>query len=504
MRLGATSLASAVVLMAASARAQPEEHVGVPHAVEAPQNPDPGQPPGTEVPSTEPGESPDAELPGAAQPSEPPPAPQAPAATSEQEPKSPEAKQKSSDEQQTELARLDAQLTQAETSVDETPPLSLYGFSDFSFYKYFVHRGTPVRGILYDNSAFAVGNLNVYIAGELGSGWNSLAEIRFTYLPNGSREVGAGGVTRTDTEVIDYTNFGRTRRTGGLFIERAWLQYTADPLLIVRGGSWLTPYGIWNEDHGSPTIIPVVRPYVVGFELMPERQTGLQVRGTGYPTEALSLGYVLAVSNGRGPVQEYADLDENKAVTARLMGTYRALGQLEFGVSGYYGRYTDISQSAVANGSGVRIVDDVVEQYDELSLGVDARYTFHGFHSQAEFIVNDRAYTEEGRPERTATTFVPDNRRLGGYLITGYRFGWLGLMPYVTGEYFSFDNTLEPAAPASQLTTLVAALGLNSRPTHNVTLKVEGTMAWFYGDIPHGSSFEHPLGAVQAQVAWAF
>jgi hypothetical protein len=64
---------------------------------------------------------------------------------------------------------------------------------------------------------------------------------------------------------------------GGVEIERAWLEYSAHPLFTIRGGQWLTPYGIWIVDHGSPVIIGVRRPFVVGEALIPERQTGVQI-----------------------------------------------------------------------------------------------------------------------------------------------------------------------------------------------------------------------------------
>jgi hypothetical protein len=145
-----------------------------------------------------------------------------------------------------------------------------------------------------------------------------------------------------------------------------------------------------------------------------------------------------------------------------------------------------------------------VEQYDELSYGADLRYTNGGFHGQVEFILNERAYTDEGRAPRTAATFQPDNRRHGGYGVLGYRFDWMGLMPYVTGEYFALVNTLEPTRPPTNDVIRAVGVGLNSRPTHTVTLKLEGMAGTFGNDIPDGSAFTHPLGAIQAQAAWAF
>jgi hypothetical protein len=403
------------------------------------------------------------------------------------------------------MAQLDAEMGGAALADANSPSrLTLYGFTDIGFYKFFIRKGSPLGAILYPKSTFTVGNLNLYLAGELGDGWRSLAEVRFSYLPNGSRTVDASGVQRADTLVSDYTNMGRVRRTGSIMIERAWLEYAVNSKLTLRGGSWLTPYGVWNEDHGSPTIIPVSRPYVIGLELLPERQTGVLAFGNFFASDSVTLGYAVGVSNGRSPIGDFGDLDENKALTFRLNGTYRGTGVLSFGASSYVGRYTDVQQSISLDGGVTRIDETVTHQYDEVTFGLDARYTLGGFHAQSEFLVNDELYTEEGRPIRIGNVFQPDNRRYGAYAVVGYRFDWFGLMPFATAEYFSLINVVEPTRPPSTDVLMDFAVGLNARPTDNVTLKLEGNLGVFYVDDPEGSAFEHPVPAVQAQAAWAF
>jgi hypothetical protein len=383
--------------------------------------------------------------------------------------------------------------------------LALYGFADFGFYKLFMPKGSLLRTQLFGDSAFAVGNLNTYLSGELGGGWRSLMEIRFTYLPNGSRPITASGIERVSTAAQDYTNSGRVRNTGSIFIERAWIEYSASAALNLRGGSWLTPYGIWNEDHGSPTIIPVTRPYVIGLELLPERQTGLLLYGSFFASESVTLRYQLGLSNGRGPIQDYADLDENKAVTLRLQLHHHGAGDLDLGAAAYIGRYTDLDQLIRPNGNGVLGVEEqLLQRYDEASYALDARYVRGGLHLQTEFIMNEKAYADGGRPVRSATQFQPDDRRYGGYGLAGYRFDWLGIMPYLTGEYFSPINTFEPTRAATRDVFWDFGLGINSRPTTNVTLKLEGNLAVFDIENAKGSALEHPVLGVQAQVAWAF
>ncbi len=406
------------------------------------------------------------------------------------------------------LAELEApalETGEPMVSADQTlNGLSLYGFADFGFYKYFLPPGHLFGAQVYEDASFYVGNLNTYLAGELGGGWRSLAEIRFTYLPNGSRAFSATSIDRVGTTTQDYTNLGRARSTGSIFIERAWVEYSASNALNLRGGSWLTPYGIWNEDHGSPTIIPVTRPYVIGLEFLPERQTGLLLYGSFYASEAVTLGYHVGFSNGRGPVADYADMDDNKAVTLRFQLHHHGAGDLDLGAAAYAGRYSDLSQRVVVNGTSLALADDVRERFDELSWALDARYVRGGLHLQAELIMNERAYTEGGRPIRSGSEFQPDDRRYGGYAVAGYRFDWLGLMPYVTSEYFALKNVFDLTRPPDRVVAKHFGLGFNSRPTNNVTLKLEGHLAIFHIARPEGSVFEDPLFDLQGQIAWAF
>jgi opacity protein-like surface antigen len=433
-------------------------------------------------------------------------APSPPGAPNPPAPPNPPPAAPSIPEQSVSLADLDSQLgAEPLAAAEPARGLSVYGFADAGWHKYFLRPGSLLGANLYEDNTFLVGNVNVYLSGELGGGWRSLIEVRYTYLPNGSRVVGAAGVLRTSTDAADYTNVSLPRQTGSILIERAWIEYAASAGLSLRLGSWLTPYGIWNEDHGSPTIIPVSRPYVIGLEFLPERQTGLLLSGSAYLSDSLTLGYSLGLSNGRGPIQDYADLDENKAVTARLQLNHHGAGDLHLGAAAYLGRYTNLDQVVLPSADTYVIDDQIREQYDELSWALDARYLLGGLHLQSEFVLSQRKFTDRGRPLRTGSfEFQPDDRRLGGYLLAGYRFDWLGIMPYATAEFTSLLNYWETFRSPTRDVMTVYALGINSRPTTNVTLKLEGNLGLFHSEHPQGSGFEHPARAVQAQVAWAF
>ncbi|HSU41719.1 MAG TPA: hypothetical protein VLJ38_19205 [Polyangiaceae bacterium] len=378
--------------------------------------------------------------------------------------------------------------------------LNLYGFSDFTY-------STTFGRFDYaqTHSSFAVGKLNLYAGADLGDNWRALSEIRFMYLPNGTTPlVGANGSapTRIDTTVADYTDLGRPVRWGGISIERAWLEHTFHPAFTLRVGQFLTPYGIWNVDHGSPVIIGVRRPFIVGEALLPEHQTGLEAYGS-FNFGPSQIGYHLTLSNGRGPIDTYQDLDHNKAVGGRVFFKHDAsFGTLTIGASAYKGSYTDAhSEYGVSPAGDLVINNAVVQAYDELALAADVKWELGGLLVQSEAIMNDTAYNEPGRPTTFAFDggppgFMPDARRWGVYALAGYRTPLFGIMPFFGGEYYE-TGTHAFTPPAAAVWG-----GLNSRPTARVVLKAQFTHSWFNGKFP-GKDPGH-FNGLDLQAAWSF
>lgn len=388
---------------------------------------------------------------------------------------------------------LDALLASDSELPGDEYRLQLYGFTDFTF-----NQPLADQSFLSPYSTFWVGNFNLYIGSELGRNWRTLAEVRFTYLPHGQAPYVDTTQPRIDTQVGDYADYDRPMRWGGVEIERAWVEYTANNWLSVRAGQWLTPYGIWNVDHGSPVIVGVVRPYVVGDALFPERQTGIQFHG-GTQLGGTQLGYHLTVSNGRGPIDSYRDLDNNKALGWRLfMRNESSIGAISLGFSGYWGRFTDSLQEFVPDGEAFKLDYNVQTQFDELALAGDLKYEVGDYFLQSEVISNSSRFTEEGRP--VAPSFVPgapngfaaDMSRWGVYGLTGYRTPWLGIMPFAGAEYYRFGTSYFPLTAAWYV-------GLNVRPIPRVVLKAQYTHSWY----PDNEEFD---GArlLAFQAAWSF
>jgi hypothetical protein len=266
--------------------------------------------------------------------------------------------------------------------------------------------------------------------------------------------------------------------------------------LTLRFGQWLTPYGIWNVDHGSPTFIPTIRPYVVGEALFPERQTGLEAYGSTY-VDATQVGYHVTLSNGRGPMDAYQDLDDNKGFGGRLFVRNESLlGVLTLGVSGYYGNYTDRPAALTRFDPVEGLVpnDEITLRYDELALAADLKWEWRGWLLQSELIGSDIVYDDATRPIDAGLGgqppgFAADRRRLGAYALLGYRTPWLHTMPYFL--FSTYDN-----GQVSRVTGWIG--GLNVRPISQIVLKLEYSKIVFSGDDLPG------FQQLTTQVAWSF
>lgn len=387
------------------------------------------------------------------------------------------------------------------TSLDTD--LHVSGFLDFNVTRLIAAKSSVNRGFLPPHTNFYVGNFNVYLTKNLTESIRTMGEVRFSYLPNGNIPTpGNTGQNTPTTSTNDYADFERPMKWGGIEIERVYLEWSAHRYLTIRGGQFLTPYGIWNVDHGSPTFIPVQRPYVVGNGLFPERQTGFELYGRWDATNNGTLGYHATLSNGSGPISEYRDLDDNKAVGGRLFWEQHNIGDFKVGGSAYYGRDTDATDTVRPNAMGVLKPAYLVHrQYDILALALDVQWKWKGLHLQGEYITQQRRYTDRGRQAVTNTVtqqvvFPTDAQNWGAYGLAGYRLPWFGIMPYVI---YSYIDLVDAAGTGTKLNSFNG--GLNIRPVDMVVLKLEYSHAVLAEKLL-GS--DDPFKLFQAQVAWAF
>jgi hypothetical protein len=115
---------------------------------------------------------------------------------------------------------------------------------------------------------------------------------------------------------------------------------------------------------------------------------------------------------------------------------------------------------------------------------------------QGEVIENEVAYTPSGRTVSTSpglAAFNSDYRRWGAYGLAGYRFAFLGAMPYTAAGYY------KEGSPSWIPKLWDFWLGLNLRPTPRVVLKIQYTYVHFYINSPTPDA-----KMVTAQTAWSF
>lgn len=377
-------------------------------------------------------------------------------------------------------------------------PLEIYGFASFTYLNVVSSDKQAINQFIAKEGSFYIGDVNVYLSKQIADQWRTLLEVRLTYAPNG-RVLSDGTIEANQS--YDQGNFGRPVNWGGINLERAWVEYDIHPKLTIQAGAFLTPYGIWNVDHGMPTIIPITKPYVLNEQIFPERQAGIQLYGKHAMSDYV-LGYHATISNGRGYFDQFRDLDETKAFGARLQLQTPWLGSLRIGTSIYQGRFVDRESDALKPNPASGKVENTTPKgvrYKELAYGVDLLQEWRGLRVQAELIGHSLHYLDDAR-QADGPGFRPDTYALGGYVLAGYRFDrFWNIMPFGFYQRYHRDETVQSAI-FSALESY--QIGLNFRPVPTLVLKVQWGQAWIPGAKKPVEG--NVLNTLSAQVAWVF
>jgi uncharacterized coiled-coil protein SlyX len=353
------------------------------------------------------------------------------------------------------------------------PEFRVYGFADAGIQRSW--GGFFDSGLaLSDATNFVLGNVNTYFDATPVEDWRFLTEVRFTTLPNGAESFdrSAGDMERQTTAVQDHTSTTGgflTIHWGGIVLERAQIEWTPTEAVNVRVGYFLTPYGIWNVDHGSPTRIMLRPPFFVSVALMPERQTGVDLFGV-FHVLPWDIGYDVYVSNGR--TAGSLDVSDDKAVGGRVFARTRRPFPLQFGASFFHGTTQDHVKSPGVNAVGQAVLKRTeILAYTENDVGLDLSMDLDALRIRAELVTRTIVY----EPGKRATTLGLPNANVtdsGGYLLLAYRLPWLGLEPMVVGEYLRYPN------PAFGDVYIVPGGGVNVYINPAVTLRTQYSYAW--------------------------
>ncbi len=354
---------------------------------------------------------------------------------------------------------------------------TIYGFLDFVFMWTWFREDSIINGLAWDSLTFALPHANLYFRSQLTSDLFVLMELRYSFLPHGNEEefeIGGIPYRRTDSEVempLPHEKF----RLGGVAIERAHLTYQPLDYLGFTAGYFLTPYGIWNEDHASPILIPIRYPYMQTKGIVPMAQLGVQIFGRLQPLKRHYLDYAITISNGRGPLDTVHDLDNNKAIGLKLKLSHE--GQYvsaAWGVYGYYGEYRDRKKRIVSFSPRFVVEQETTEHYREYVGSADLLIEAFGFRLQGEYVRRLTQYIE--RPLRAmeyGVGYQPDYVIWAWYGIIYWDLplrdllGTVRLGPFYELEYSHSDVTV----PGMKSTT--QTWGINLRPSPYVTIKLE-------------------------------
>jgi hypothetical protein len=381
---------------------------------------------------------------------------------------------------------------------------------DFGLDKWFAKQNGA--GLLRptDATTFVFGNLNVYLEATPIGDVRTMIELRFTLAPHGE-ETQFGPPLGTSYERLDSTAFDFSSpssqaqlRLSGLFIERAWAEYTFLDQLKVQWGLFLNPFGIWNLDHGSPTLISLMLPTFIASQILPTRLMGMHLYGSSF-SGAYEIGYALHVSNGRSPLD--FDLSEDKALGARIYlandGDY---GRLVLGASGYLGTYVDKLKKVDPAGAESLASEDLFDwvktlDYSEQIVGVDAALDLGALRLRAEGVFRWVKYNDN-TAERFitidgSTQYLPNRLEWSAYVLAAYRTPWR-VEPYVELELASKSFALPRwAAPtrasSSDYAAVFVSFGFNLRLTTRALVKTQ--LAWvrsYEGDFTN-KGFDFPI-----------
>lgn len=355
----------------------------------------------------------------------------------------------------------------------------VYGFMDAGFHRYFSD-DQAIVGLYLDTNAstFVLGNINLYFDFQPDPDWRALTEVRFTTAPHGVVEHfgGLGGeFERTSTFQFDpHSPAGNAPMWwGSTVIERAHIEWTRHQALNLLVGYFNTPFGIWNVDHGQPTLISLAMPQFIQQRWIPLRQTGVQALGSFF-LDDWELAYRAWISNGRtedGPL----DFDDDKGFGGRVM-LRQEKPDLTLQFAGSY-QFDHVRDKVLSLDSldPFRYSADSTWEYDEHIAGIDASLDYKGFRARSEASLR---YVRWYEGKRAATpvpfgAFEPDKYAAAGYLLLSQRLPFAGLEPWAYAEVLR-----NPWVVSDGVFTWSA--GVNVHFTPHVTLKTSVGNATFF------------------------
>lgn len=366
-----------------------------------------------------------------------------------------------------EAQALAVTVNETQEPLPSEPLFRLYGFADAGIQRSW--GGFFDTGLSQSDALnFVLGNVNIYLDATPLEHIRFLSEVRFMTLPNGAERSDVNGnIQRESTSIFDPTSTSGgflTIQWGAILLERAQIEWNPLDWINVRVGYFLTPIGIWNIDHGSPTRIMLRPPLFISAYMIPERQTGVELHGK-FHALPWEVGYSAYVSNGR--TFAAVDFSDDKAFGARLLFKSRRPFPIQLGSSIYYGTSQDYTKMVGVNSLGqAGLVRQETIALRELIGALDVSLDLDALRIRAEFVARRLVY-EPGRRETVFGSMNANAVHSGAYLMLAYQLPWLNLEPLLLAEYLR--------QPTVQLGEIVVGLsgGLNVYFNAALTLRFQ-------------------------------
>jgi hypothetical protein len=402
--------------------------------------------------------------------------------------------------QDSEMAALESE---AEGVTEFRPSFSVYGIMDFGLFRSWVKSDNVLKNVVNEELSFVLTHLNLFFKSMMTPSLSAMAEVRFTFAPHGNESFVP--YQRVDATVTESTTM-RQHVLGGVSIERALTTWQKWDFLGVTVGRFITPYGIWNVEHGSPVCIPIFLPYIWFHGILPNAQTGLMLHGRFFPGSNHYIEYAITAANNRADVEASLDFNDNKALGLRLRVLYETPKlTLSLGGYGYLGQVnvqtkkTNVDMMART----VKVKKTSTDKHTELTGSLDLLIAFAGIRLQVEYARSLVKY--DVHPIRVVPIFnftigeiyFPDHTRWDGYALLAYELplqkilGDMTLTPFVMGEMSSPED-LDDSSDAS-----VIRAGFNFKPNHFWVIKLEGSRLW----TPNSPYVKSSIYFVGAQLA---
>jgi hypothetical protein len=394
---------------------------------------------------------------------------------------------------QTQIDALkDAQANSADTKDDL---IKLYGFMTMGVQRIFVKKSSLAAMFSAGANAtdFVIGNLNTYLDVQPSREWRGLLEVRFTNAPNGDVSFVGGQYTRASSVFNDPSAASPVSSILGGYtvIERAQIDWKPSDVFNLRIGYFFTPFGIWNEDHGDPTLIGVSLPLFMSYDqAFPTQQTGMEAFGNLF-FSGWQFGYAATVSNGRQDLSNWA-FSDNRGFGGRLfLAREQDKYNLKLGTSFFTDYVEDPTVNISVSSSGIpQGTTSNLWKYQEWVWGIDASVDIGKTRIRAEGLVHRVVWDPNAREVNLFPngTVAPNMWAYYGYVIVAHRIGMF--------EPFLYFEASHAPSTVGDL-RLIPSVGVDIHLTTSVQWKNQFAYAMFLDtdhnypgyDVPANNTF---------------